>query len=113
VGRRWNGWRWLWDRFITGVRFPSFPGSRRNGLVAYGDLRGLLLGQSQDEGRDCVRFRKLENEYVEDRYCGTSCFVAVLSSPKEFANRPAYYADYTVSIGQLLAIVEETYALEK
>jgi hypothetical protein len=33
--------------------------------------------------------------------------VAVLSTPEAFANRPAYFADYTLSTQELLALLEE------
>ncbi|OZJ04496.1 hypothetical protein BZG36_02669 [Bifiguratus adelaidae] len=38
--------------------------------------------------------------------------VAVLSNPEKFANRPAYFADYTVSANEVLAMLNELTAPE-
>ena len=41
--------------------------------------------------------------------CGRAT-VAVLSAPEAFANRPAYFADYTLSTNELLALLEDVSA---
>lgn len=38
--------------------------------------------------------------------------VAVISNPEQFANRPAYFADYTVSTNELVSMAKEVLGLE-
>jgi hypothetical protein len=58
--------------------------------------------------RTISRFGSGQQRYSMSRYLATGdATVAVLEHPERYRNRPAYFANHTISTNQLIAIIEE------